>query len=111
MFCNTRRGYAIRMVKGDTIRYDISILSGLDHIPYELFPEDVIHFRMKKYVYDKEPLIEKFIPVSDPILEILPEDTSDLMFGEYHYNIELILQSGDVYTFIPDSPFIIIQKV
>ncbi len=111
MSCTVRRGRVIRIVKGDTARYDISVMYGIDHVPYELLPDDIIHFRLKKYIYDKEPLIEKYISVSDPILEILPEDTSDLMFGEYHYNMELVLQGGDVYTFIPDSPFILIPKV
>ena len=108
---NIHRGRTIRMVRGDTLTYDISVEYGRDHVQYELMEGDLIRFRMKKYLYDKDPIIEKYIPIDQPTLEILPEDTSDLTFGEYHYNIELITTDGEVYTIVPDSLFLITPKV
>ena len=105
------RGRQIRMVQGDTVQYDISVLYGSDHVEYELMEGDILRFRMKKYLYDKEPIIEKQISAMDPILDISPEDTISCMPGEYHYNIDLLTTEGDIYTIVPDSLFIIIPKV
>lgn len=104
-------GRKIVMTKGDTVKFDISLEYGSDHIPYDIEDGDLFRFTLKKYLYEKEPIIQKLIPALEPVLEIYPEETEDLAFGEYHYNIEFLPTNEEIYTIIPDSVFVIRPKV
>ena len=104
-------GRKIVITKGDTAKFDISMVYGSDHIPYDIEEGDLFRFTVKKYIYDKESVLQKLIPAVEPILEIYPEDTNNLMFGEYHYNLEFLPSNEEVYTIIPDSVFMIRPKV
>lgn len=105
------RSRPIKMVQGDTVKFYIDVAYGIDKVEYELSEGDIITFLMKKYIYDKQPLIQKDIPIDTCMLEIDPEDTMNLPFGEYHYNVQLTLAKGEVYTVIPDSLFLIKPRV
>lgn len=104
-------GRKIVMTKGDTVKFDISLEYGSDHIPYDIEVGDLFRFTLKKYLYEKEPIIQKLIPALEPVLEIYPEETENLAFGEYHYNIEFLPTNDEIYTIIPDSVFVIRPKV
>lgn len=107
-------GRKIMIVRGDTKKFYLSVIYGQDCVPYEVETGDIFRFTVKKYLYDHDPLISKEIIVEDPestMLELAPEDTKDLLFGEYHYNLELTTTEGDVYTIIPDSLFMVLPKV
>ena len=96
-------GTTIMMTRGDTAKFLVTIEYLEDGSQYIPLQNDTIRFRMKKYLSDKSPLIVKEVPVSTCILQIDPEDTESLKFGEYHYNIELIHANGENETFITDS--------
>lgn len=51
------------------------------------------------------------IPTSTMILHLDPEDTKDLGFGEYVYDVELTFANGDVDTFINNAKFILAPEV
>lgn len=103
-------GTDIAMTRGDTVCIQIIITdaSGETYTPAE---GDSIRFAMKRRYKDPEPLIEKQIPNDTLVLLIEPEDTSNLAFGSYKYDIEITKEDGTVDTFIPRANFTILEEV
>lgn len=102
-------GTTIYLTRGDSlsVRVGIKTPAGYD---YELQEGDEVRFAMKHDFSDSEPLILKTIG-SDLLLELDPEDTEDLPFGRYVYDIELTNASGKVDTFIADAVLYITKEV
>ena len=101
-------GTKIELVRGDTLILSLSIKQGEeDYIPNE---GDTIRFALKRAMMksdktaylDNEPLIEKIIPNDTLILRLDTEDTAELPFGRYAYDISITMASGIVDTFISD---------
>lgn len=96
----------IELTRGDTLIVQVHIKDqDDDYIPAN---GDIVRFALKhntmdnkreRYL-DKEPLILKTIPNDTLLLRIDPEDTKDLSFGRYVYEIELTKANGIVDTFI-----------
>lgn len=95
----------IILTRGDTFRAKITIRSSLNEPEYNVSEGDQIRFCLKKYVNDKTPILIKNIPTDSLILEIESNDTSNLNFGEYRYEVELTTASGDVCTIIENRVF------
>lgn len=104
------RGTTITLTRGDTFRANLNIVDK-NGIPYTPQPGDEIRFAMKKNYSAGEPLIFKNIPTDTLLLVIDPEDTKDLSFGSYVYDIQLTDSFGNVDTFITTSKFIITEEV
>lgn len=100
----------IRLTRGDTFVCDIK-MTKQDGYPYDPEEGDVIRFAMKSAVKDKEPLILKEIPTETMQLMLNPEDTKELPFGIYRYEVELTKANGMVDTFITNSAFILTEEV
>lgn len=100
------KGTTISMTRGDTLRVQIGIFR--DGVPYTPDPEDAIRFaakhsrfNMEKSSYeDESPLILRTIPNDTLVLELQPEDTHMLGFGNYDYDIQITMTDGCVDTFI-----------
>ena len=95
-------GTYITLTRGDTFKCEVKIYTaeGEEYIPAE---GDIIRFAMKKTAYDRIPLIKKTISHEDMLLEINPEDTQNLDFGTYIYDIQITLEDGTVDTFLADA--------
>lgn len=100
----------ITLTRGDTFRAYVNITDS-DGNPYAPQKGDRIRFALKKNVMDLEPLILKEIPIDTLILHLKPEDTKELAFGSYIYDIELTKANGDVDTFITTSKLKISEEV
>lgn len=100
----------ITLTRGDTLLCDVKIRTqeGDLYIPKE---GDVIQFAAKSSVKDAEPLILKEIPIETMQLVLNPEDTKQLPFGVYVYDVELIKANGIVDTFITKSTLVIAEEV
>jgi len=105
----TVRGTDISMTRGDTASIQISIIqNGSAYTPVE---GDVVRFALKhtnmtsgnRQFKDQTPLITKVIPNSTMILVLAPEDTANLDFGVYTYDIQITFFDGTVDTFIPNA--------
>ena len=100
----------ISMTRGDSARLAVAMTK--DGEPYTPDVGDEIRFAVKhtkmtaggKEFADPEPLFTKVIPVATMILELDPEDTKDLSFDTYAYDIQVTFANGMVDTFIPDDP-------
>lgn len=109
---------AITITRGDSGIAEITLTTsdGEQYVPQE---GDSIRFAVKSNKFtpkmtefvDAEPLIEKSIPITDLNLRIHPNDTKDLPFGSYLYDLEITFSDGYVDTFINCAPFRITPEV
>lgn len=101
-------GTKIFLTRGDTALIDIKILR-MDGTEYQLKAGDQVLFTVKKNAKDNDVLFQK-APV-DGIIEISPADTDHLRFGDYVYDCQLRTYDGMTQTFIPPSPFKVMEEV
>lgn len=103
-------GTTITLTRGDSFIADISI-TDQDNNPYVPVAGDAVRFAMKASYEDAEPLLVKNVPIDTMKLAIDPEDTKELAFGKYVYDIELTKATGEVDTFITKAIFKITEEV
>lgn len=102
-------GTSITLTRGDTLKVKIDIIK--DDTLYVPQSGDSVRFALKhpamntkKTAYkDVEPLIVKNIPINTMLLTLNPEDTKDLDFDTYVYDIEITFSDGTVDTFITEA--------
>ena len=110
-------GTTIKMTRGDTLNLKVNILK--DGEPYTPEDGDTIRFAMKHNKIkadnsgytDEEPLILKDIPVDTMILTLEPEDTKELTFDTYVYDIQITFADGSVDTFITKAKLKLTEEV
>lgn len=110
MSYSIKNGTTIVLTRGDSFYAAIEMYRP-DGQRYYPNPGDKIRFALKKTVRDQECKILKEIPTDTMVLNILPEETKNLSFGDYVYDIQLTTSSGDVDTFITKSPFQLTEEV
>ena len=107
----------IKLTRGDTLRVSVSITKGKE--PYTPQDGEVVRFALKpptlnakksEYI-QPDPLILKTIPNDTMLLVLEPNDTKQLGFGEYEYDIEITLLDGTVDTFITATKFTLTREV
>lgn len=103
-------GTTIVLTRGDTFKAKISIndSSGQPYIPV---PGDTIRFAMKVNYEDVRPLLVIDIPIDTMLLILKPEDTKELAFGKYVYDIQITKANGDVDTFISKAQLKLTEEV
>lgn len=110
-------GNSITLTRGDTLRLQVGIK--VDEEPYTPVPGDSVRFALKHNVLnqdkseyiDQEPLVLKSIPIDTMILTLVPEDTKNLGFGKYVYDVQITFADGRVDTFITKAPFKLTEEV
>lgn len=92
----------IFLTRGDTFKAHLTINNpdGTEYTPQE---GDTVRFALKENIEDQECLILRDIPIDTMLLILNPEDTKELEFGSYVYDIQLTKANGDVDTFITAS--------
>lgn len=100
----------IRLTRGDTARLTVQIINDVSDADYEIGEHDTLTLSVKKSVNDADPLIQKTI-VGSQVFHIEPEDTNELEFGKYKYDVQLTTSGGDIYTVIEPSTFKIMKEV
>lgn len=98
----------IKMTRGDSACIDVDLINE-DEEKYIMCLGDILKFTVKNNVRSKEFVIQKKYESNQIVLS--PEDTSELNYGNYVFDIELITSSGDVYTVVPMSTFKICEEV
>lgn len=109
-------GTTISLTRGDTLLVQVEMTR--DGTPYTPVEGDSVRFALKsglnstgKDMKESTPLILKDIPIGTMILELEPEDTKSLSFGDYVYDIEITFANGKVDTFIANSKFKLTPEV
>ena len=103
-------GTSITLTRGDTFKRTL-VLTDSEGNPFTPETGDEIRFALKRRVKDEEVLINKIIPNDTLMLKLDPEDTKELPFGRYCYDIQITYQNGDVDTFITVSSFELTEEV
>lgn len=103
-------GTDIELTRGDTFKRTL-VLTDAEGNPFTPAEGDKIRFALKKKVKDETVLINRVIPNDTLLLKIEPEDTKELPFGDYVYDIEITYSNGDVDTFITVSKFKLTEEV
>lgn len=105
-------GTSITLTRGDTARLSLSLTykdTGEWYIPAE---GDTIRFAMKKDYDDSSgPILTIQIDPETLELHIRPEDTKQLAYGTYKYDIQLTTADGDVDTFIDRAELTLTEEV
>lgn len=88
----------ITLTRGDTGIFNISLQSqdGQAYVPQV---GDTLRFALSEG-FGKEALVIKNIPIETCILEIEPNDTKDLKFKKYKYDVQFTSTQGRVSTII-----------
>lgn len=101
---------SISLTRGDTARLTVDIENELTSEKYIINEQDVLTLSIKKSIKDDTYLVQKVITGSN-MFHIEPEDTSDLAFGKYKYDVQLTTSDGDVFTVIEPNTFEILTEV
>lgn len=110
-------GTTIKMTRGDTLIVALNLTyDGESYTPAE---GDVIKFMAckgelnstKSAYKDNTILIEKTIPNDTMVLRLNPNDTKQLSFGTYAYDMEITFEDGRVDTFIQGQKLVIMPEV
>ena len=88
----------ITLTRGDTGIFNISLQNqdGEDYTPQT---GDSLRFALSEG-FGKDALVIKDIPIDTCVLEIEPNDTKDLKFKKYKYDIQFTSSQGKVSTII-----------
>lgn len=100
----------IYLTRGDTAYLSIDIKNTVLNEEYVMKENDVITMSVKKDIRDDNYSFQKVIRGKN-IIKITPEDTENLEYGTYRYDIQLNTEDGDVFTVIGPSKFKILQEV
>lgn len=100
----------IKLTRGDTARLTVPIVNLANNGEYTMESGDILYFTVKKTAKDSDFLFQKSATGSNSI-HIRPEDTADLSFGKYKYDVQLTTATGDVYTVIEPSTFEVMEEI
>ncbi len=99
----------ITLTRGDSAELEV-VLSDELSATYEMQESDCLIFTMKKSFDDTVIALKKKV-IGTNIFNFVPADTKKLSFGKYYYDIQLETASGEVYTVIPSSEFVVGEEI
>lgn len=101
-------GNTIHLTRGDSAVLLLKIRKN-DDTEYELQAGDSVLFTVKNSVYDTAVIIQK--KLIDGVIKLNPDDTKNLQYGTYYYDVELTQSDGFVATVIGPQKLIIEPEV
>ena len=107
------QGTNISMTRGDSEAIKVTVKDTLGNV-IPLVTGDTIYFTVREYVMSTTKVIEKIVTEFDDgeaLITINPQDTNDLRFASYVYDIQLTRENGMVKTISPPSEFTITGEV
>ena len=101
----------ITLTRGDYAELDVSLYNQ-DETPHILTEGETLTLSVKRKTTDLTPIFQKVLKQGDePVFVFLPEDTKDLAFGTYRYDIEFNTADGKPDTIIKPHDFIVDEEV
>ena len=101
-------GNTIHLTRGDSAVLLLTIRKD-DESEYELQAGDSVLFTVKNSVYDTAIIVQK--KLADGVIKLNPDDTKNLQYGTYYYDVELTQSDGFVATVIGPQKLIIEPEV
>lgn len=101
----------ITLTRGDYAELDVSLYNQ-DETPHTLAEGETLTLSVKRKTTDLTPIFQKVLKQGDkPVFVFMPEDTKDLAFGTYRYDVEFKTADGKPDTIITPHDFIIGEEV
>lgn len=100
----------IKLTRGDTAYLEVPLEFEDTKEPYVMQPEDTLTLGLKKGLKDVECCVRKTVSGTN-IFKLVPEDTADLAFASYKYDVQLDTADGDRFTVINNATFLILPEV
>lgn len=107
------QGTDISMTRGDSEAIKVTVKDAFGNV-VPLVTGDTIHFTVRESVISPTKIIEKIITEFDDgkaLITIVPQDTGNLEFTSYVYDIQLTREDGTVKTIITPADFTITGEV
>lgn len=98
----------IHLTRGDSAVLLLKIRKD-DDTEYELQAGDSVLFTVKNSVYDTAVIMQK--KLTGGAIKLNPDDTKNLQYGTYYYDVELTQSDGFVATVIGPQKLIIEPEV
>ena len=106
-------GTNLSMIRGDSESIVLTLQEGEEKSSF--LEGDTLYLTVKERVISEEKTFQKVVTEFNEdgtaTIEILPEDTKDVEFKTYVYDIQLTRKDGAVTTIIPPSDFTIKGEV
>ena len=104
-------GNKISLTRGDSAYITLTI--NTENGIYNLLDGDEVRVQVRDVPNTGELIFDGIIDViNDEIIwHILPRQTSDLEVKTYYWDAQLQTPNGDIFTFIPSSPFKLMDEV
>lgn len=106
-------GTDLTMIRGDSESIVLSLKKDNVMVPFN--QGDTVYFTVKQSYIEEDITLQKIITEFNEdgncIIEIKPEDTKELSFRSYVYDIQLTDSNGRVTTIVPCSKFVITEEV
>ena len=106
-------GTDLAMIRGDSESITLSLKDG--EVVTSFVTGDTVYFTVKRSAVVDEISLQKIITEFNEdgncIIEIAPNDTKDLEFRSYVYDIQLNRLGGAVTTIVPCSKFVVLKEV
>lgn len=96
----------IFMVKGNTALFNLTLKK--DGQPYD-YSNDLVQLTIKTDIYTNKVLIQKTFAGGS--IKFVPDDTDNIDYGVYKYDVALTTPGGDFYTVIKEKDFNITGRV
>jgi hypothetical protein len=101
----------ITLTRGDYAELDV-FLYNQDKTPHILIEGETLTLSVKRKITDITPIFQKVLKQGDELVFVfLPEDTKNLDFGAYKYDVEFNTADGKPDTIITPHDFIIGEEV
>lgn len=98
----------IEITRGDSGVLALTLTSS-DGSEYVVQPGDAILLTVKKSTRMREIILQKIF--NDGQIKFEPQDTENLPYGEYVYDVQLTTASNDVFTVITPHKFKVLDEV
>lgn len=99
--------HMITLTKGDTAEIEVKVkdANGVDRPIYD---DDMVFLTVRKTA-ESDVAFKK--TAVQGVIKIEPEDTKELESGKYVYDVELKAFTGNIYTIIPASTFLLEEEI
>ncbi|MEI6296281.1 MAG: hypothetical protein WCO84_01365 [bacterium] len=107
-------GTDISMVRGDSETMTISCTNSQTNLPVPFVTGDTVYFTVKEDAKFTQKKLQKIVTAfvdGKAIINITPQDTKNLEFKNYVYDIQLTAYDTTVKTIIPISVFAVEKEV
>lgn len=96
------QGNVISITRGDTGIFTLGVTDAQGN-PYD-YSNDTVLFTVRENVYAANKIMQKNIVYGQTTI-IQPEDTANLNYGSYVYDVQIATSGGLINTVITPSPF------